>query len=206
MDEQRTDEWFAARLGLVTASRVADLMAKTRSGPAASRKNYLWELACQRLTGTREDGYINSAMQRGIDLEPMARGYYEGVTGTLVDEVGFIKHKYVNWFGASPDGLVGDYGMLEIKCPNTATHGDFLLTGKVDDRYIKQMQAQMSCANRDWCDFVSFDDRLPDNLSYKCVRVERDVKFEVEMIAAINEFLAELDELVKTLESIKEAA
>lgn len=195
MSDQRTPDWFAARAGKVTASRVADVMAKTKSGYSASRKNYMMELLCQRLTGCYDEGFTSSAMQRGTELEPVARSAYEIDTGFMVEECGLIVHPTIAGFGASPDGLVNDDGLLEIKCPNTATHVDFLRTGKPDGRYLWQMAAQMSCTDRDWCDFVSYDDRLPDELQFKVVRVSRNESQEEEMLAEIKLFIEELDAL-----------
>jgi len=193
--KQGTPEWHQARLGRVTASRVADIMATTKSGPAASRKNYMMELLCQRLTGNREESYINAAMQRGTDLEPFARIAYEAHHCMDVVEVGFVLHLSIPAFGASPDGLVGTDGQIEIKCPNTAQHVEFLRTGKPEGKYIIQMQAQMACTGRDWCDFVSYDDRLPEALQYKKVRITRDSALIVTIESEIRQFLRELDEL-----------
>lgn len=197
--QQRTDEWIAARCGKVTASRVADVMATTKSGPAAARKNYMMELLCQRLTGNVEQGFNSAAMQRGTDLEPIARSAYEVDSGVMVIEVGLVDHPSIQWFGASPDGLVNDDGLVEIKCPNTATHIEFLRTGKPDGRYVWQMMAQMVCTGRKWCDFVSFDDRLPEHLQYRKVRVERCEKTIEKMEAEIRSFLAELETLINEL-------
>jgi putative phage-type endonuclease len=192
---QGSEEWFAARLGKPSASKTADVMAKIKSGYGASRANYMMELLCQRLTGQREEGYTNAAMQRGTDLEPVARSAYEINTGVMVEECGFILHPDGIAFGASPDGLVEPDGLLEIKCPNTATHIDFLRTGKPEGKYILQMQSQMACADRQWCDFVSFDDRLPEQLQYRCVRINRDAAVISEILTEVRKFLAELDAL-----------
>lgn len=193
--KQGTDAWHQARLGKVTASKVADVMAKTKSGPSASRTNYMMELLCQRLTGNREEGYINAAMQRGTDMEPIARIAYEAAEGVLVDQVGFVLHQSITAFGASPDGLVGEDGQIEIKCPNTAQHVEFLRTGKPEGKYIIQMQAQLACTGRAWCDFVSYDDRLPEQLQYRKVRIARDDAFIAAMESEIWQFLRELDAL-----------
>lgn len=201
--EQRSEEWFTQRLGKVTASRVADVMATTKSGPAASRVNYMMELLCQRLTGAREEGFTSAAMQRGTDLEPIARSAYEVESGLIVSETGFIQHPKIAGFGASPDGLVGVDGMLEIKCPNTAQHVEFMRSKLPPTKYQWQMLAQMSCSGRDWVDFVSFDDRLPEPLQYRCVRFHADTKRISEMERAIEEFLTELDDLES--EMMKEA-
>ena len=192
---QQTDEWFAQRLGKVTASRVSDVMAKTKTGYAASRQNYMMELLCQRLTGKREESFNSAAMQRGTELEPAARSHYEAESGVMVIECGFVDHPQVVGLGASPDGLVGDSGLLEIKCPNTATHVDFLRTGKPDNKYQWQMLCQMACTGRQWCDFVSYDDRLPLPLQYKCIRFERDEERIGQMIEEVQKFLAELSDI-----------
>lgn len=202
--DQKTDDWFAARLGKVTASRVADVMAKTKSGPAASRTNYMMELLCERLTGSRQEGFVSAAMQRGTDLEPIARSMYEIDSDLMVIETGLVLHPSIEGFGASPDGLVGESGLVEIKCPNTAQHVDFIRKREPDTRYQWQMLAQMACTGREWCDFVSFDDRLPLPLQYRRVRFHRDDKRIAEMESEIKTFLAELDALVR--EMMKEAA
>jgi putative phage-type endonuclease len=192
MMEQRTDEWFAARLGKVTASRVADLMAKTKSGYAASRANYMADLIVERLTGQRAEGFTSAAMQWGTDTEPQARAAYEFLTDATVTECGFVLH-YVNPdFGASPDGLIGEDGLLEIKCPNTAAHLDVLLSGTIPAKYITQMQAQMACTGRDWCDFVSFDPRMPGEMQLFVQRVQRDDAFINEMEGEVNAFVQEM--------------
>lgn len=192
--EQRSSEWFQARLGKVTASKVADIMAKTKSGYSASRKNYMMELLCQRLTGKSEGSYTNAAMQRGTELEPVARAWYEITTGFDVQECGFVDHPTIKNFGASPDGEIGE-GLIEIKCPNTATHIDFVETGKIDGKYQIQMLVQMSCTGKTFCDFVSFDDRLPDKLQGHCVRFERDQVRIDEIESEVKIFLDELDRL-----------
>ncbi len=195
MIDQRTEGWHLMRLGKVTGSRVADVLAKTKSGYSTSRKNYMMELLCQRLTGVREESFNSQAMQRGTDLEPIARSHYEAQTGVMVIESSFVFHQSIAAFGASPDGLVGDDGLIEIKCPNTAQHVDFMMTKKPDGKYITQMQAQMSCTGRKWCDFVSFDDRMPERHQLAFVRVMRDDLFIAEMEKEITDFLSELDEI-----------
>ena len=203
MIEQRSDEWFAARIGKVTASKVADVIAKTQSGYAASRANYMAQLVCERLTGQREEFFISGAMQHGTDTEPLARAAYESLKDVLVDEVGFVPHPSIEMAGASPDGLVGDDGLLEIKCPNTATHIDTLLTQTVPSKYNTQMQFQMACTGRKWCDFVSFDNRLPEELQLFVKRVPRDDVFIKQTEDAIVKFLAELDDKIIKLMKVK---
>jgi putative phage-type endonuclease len=200
---QGSDQWFAARIGKVTASKVADVIAKTQSGYAASRANYMAQLICERLTGQREEFFTSSAMQHGTDTEPLARAAYESFKDVLVDEVGFVPHPTIEMAGASPDGLVGDEGLIECKCPNTATHIDTLLSQTVPSKYNTQMQFQMACTGRSWCDFVSFDNRLPEELQLFVKRVPRDDVFIKQTEDAIVKFLAELDDKIIKLMKVK---
>lgn len=196
--EQRSAEWFAARLGNVTASRVKDVMANGRgNAPSATRKNYMMELLCERLTGQQggQDLSRNAAVQRGVELEPFACMAYEADKGLIVVETGLVMHPTIARFGASPDGLVGEHGVLEIKCPNTATHIATMQSGRHDPQYEWQMLAQMACTVRKWADFVSYDDRLPELLQYLCHRYECDYKRVREMESGVKEFLEELAEL-----------
>ena len=204
--EQRTEEWFEARMGCVTASRTAEVIAKTKSGYSASRANYMAELICERLTGERQGGFSSAAMQWGTETEPQARMAYEIMTGATVVETGFVPHPEIAGFGASPDGLIGEDGLIEIKCPNTATHIETLLSDKVPGKYITQMHVQMLCTGRKWCDFVSFDPRLPENLQLFVQRVERNDKQIEELEEAVTEFLAELDETVAKLTKLAQEA
>jgi len=197
--QQRSAEWFAARLGKVTASRVSDVMATIKSGESASRRNYRMELLCERLTGKPGDFYTSKAMQRGIDLEAQARMAYWIATDREVQEVGFCTHPRYPFFGASPDGFVGPRGLIEIKCPETSTHVKFLQSMVPDPDYVWQMQAQMSCTGRQWCDFASFDDRLPEELQLAMVRVRRDPEKIANMITEIKTFTRELDDLEKVM-------
>ena len=198
---QGSESWFLQRLGRVTASRISDVMAKTKSGPAASRKNYMMQLLCERLTGAREEGFSSAAMQRGIELEPVARSAYEIVTGMDTVEAGFVIHPHYDDIGASPDGFVGDDGLLEIKCPNTAQHVACLRSGEPDKKYWWQMQCQMACTGRKWCDFVSFDYRMPEELQIFIARVERDDQAISEMLDECLEFLGELEKLETELKT-----
>lgn len=206
--EQRSSEWFAARLGCVTASKVKDVMAKGRGGaPSAARTNYMMQLLCERLTGRQEEGFTSAAMQRGTELEPLARDAYELFAEGDVVETGFVLHPSIKGFGASPDGLVGDVGLLEIKCPNTATHIATMQSGRHDPAYEWQMLAQMACTGRAWVDFVSFDDRLPEELQYACFRYERDDKRIAEMEEEVAAFLEELNHLEQAMrERMRSAA
>lgn len=196
---QGSEEWIAARLGKVTSSRVADVMAKTKSGYSASRANYMAELICERLTGVQADRFTNAAMQWGTDTEPQARAAYEFLHGAEVVETGFVLHPLIEGFGASPDGLVRTGGLIEIKCPNTATHIETLLSETVPAKYFTQMQAQMACAKREWCDFVSFDPRLPADMQMWVSRVHLDAAFVSEMEREITAFLAEMDQKLDAL-------
>ena len=191
--EQRSEEWFQARLGKVTASRIADLMARTKSGYSTSRANYMAELIAERLTGKKGDSYQNAAMQWGTEQEPAARAAYETLKGVLVEEVGFVPHPIIPNAGASPDGLVNDDGLVEIKAPFTATHLDFLTTGDVPEKYILQMQWQMACTGRRWCDYVSFDPRLPERMAIHMFRVFRDDATIHKIETEVQTFLSELD-------------
>lgn len=197
--EQGTSEWKLARCGKVTASRVADVIAKTKSGYGASRANYMAELICERLTGMPTEGYTSAAMQHGIDTEPMARSAYESAVGALVVETGFVPHRVILMSGASPDGLVDDDGLIEIKCPNTATHIDTLLSDAVPSKYITQMQWQMACTGRKWCDFLSYDPRLSENMRLFVKRVNRDDAFIAELEREVMSFLSELEDKLRKL-------
>ena len=199
--QQRSPEWFAARCGKVTASRVADVIATTRSGYAASRANYMAELVVERLTGLPTEGYTNAAMQWGIDQEPHARAAYSARTGELVEEVGFVPHPTLE-AGASPDGLVLD-GILEIKCPNTATHIEYLLEKTVPTKYFTQIQWQLACTGKAWADFVSYDPRMPSHLSLLVVRVQRDNEYITNLEREVGIFIAELAAKVNTLKEMK---
>ena len=203
MMEQGTEEWFTIRIGKVTASRVADVIAKTKTGYSATRDNYMAQLVCERLTGQKGESFSNAAMQHGTDTEPLARAAYEALKDVLVDEVGFVPHPSIIMAGASPDGLVGDDGLLEIKCPNTATHIETLLSQSVPGKYNTQMQFQMACTGREWCDFVSFDNRLPNELQLFVKRVPRDNEFIKQMEDEVVKFLNELDIKIAQLMDLK---
>lgn len=208
-DLQRTDDWFAARLGKVTASRIADVMAKTKTGYSASRANYHAQLVAERLSGSVADSFTNAAMQWGIDTEDQARIAYEFKHGIDVVETGFHDHPTIAMSGASPDGLAGANGLVEIKCPNTATHIATLRGGGIDRKYILQMHWQMACTGREWCDFVSFDPRLPLEMQLFVQRVNLDAALLSEIEAEVATFLSEVDEAVADLRarySLKEAA
>lgn len=199
--EQRTDAWFAMRAGKATSSRVAALTAKTKNGWGASRRNTIAELVAERLSGACQDGFCNAAMQWGIDHEDDARRAYMERTGELVEEVAFIPHPEIEWAGASPDGLVNDDGMTEIKCPNTATHIDTLTGAPIPDGYRKQMLWQMDCAGRDWCDFVSFDPRMPPPMQLHIQRFHYDTEQAQQLRADVQTALDEVAAKVSELKS-----
>ena len=201
--EQRSPEWFAARLGKVTASRVADVIAKTKSGYSTSRDNYMAQLVCERMTGTQGESYTNAAMQWGTDQEPLARAAYEAAQDVLVDETGFVIHPRIQEAGASPDGLVGMFGLIEIKCPNTATHIETILSDKVPGKYITQMQWQMACTERQWTDFVSYDPRMPEGLQLFIQKVDFDPEYVKTLETEVIAFLCELETKIKNLNERK---
>lgn len=206
---QGSAEWLAIRVGKVTASRVSDVVAKTKTGYGASRANYMAELIAERLTGAPAERYTNAAMAWGTEKEPEARALYEFLTDAEVTQVGFVSHPTISASGASPDGLVGGAGLVEIKCPNTATHIDTLLGQSIPAKYETQMQWQMACTGRQWCDFVSYDPRMPDSMRLFVCREARNDDMIKELTEEVGKFLAELDEKVASLTALyerKEAA
>ena len=201
--EQGSPEWFAQRCGKATASRISDIVAKTKTGYSTSRANYMAQLVVERMTNQVAESYTNAAMEWGVEHEPFARGAYEAKTGNLVDQVGAIDHPSIPMSAASPDGLVGDEGCLEIKCPNTATHIETILGEEPAKKYYDQMQWQMACTGRKWCDFVSYDPRMPEHLKLLVKRVERNDVYIAELEREVSQFLAEVDDKVKKLNEIK---
>lgn len=197
--QQGTDEWHNDRLGKATASRASDILAKGKSGPSAMRKNYMAELVAERLTGKRAEGFTSSAIERGNELEAEARLAYEIVNGVDVMETGFVPHPTIPMTGASPDGLIGDDGLIEIKCPNTATHLETLQGGIIQKAYRDQMQWQMECTGRAWCDFISYDPRLPEPMQMHVQRVMRDDEYLSEIRQEIIKFLDDLTALENDL-------
>ena len=199
---QGSDAWHQARLGKVTASRIADIIATTKSGYSASRANYEAQLICEILTGKPAESFTNAAMAWGTETEPLARAQYELKTGNIVNQIGFVVHSKIEQAGASPDGLVDNDGLIEIKCPNTSTHLDTLLSQKVPSKYITQMTWQMLCTGRKWCDFVSYDPRLPDNLQLFIQRIELDEEYGKKLESEVKAFLEEVNEKVEKLRKI----
>lgn len=197
--EQGSAEWFAIRLGKVTASRVADIVARTKSGPSAMRANYAAQLVAERLTGKVEESYRSPEMDWGSETEADARSAYAFRHMAEVEEVGFVPHPSIAMAGASPDGLVGSEGLVEFKCPNTATHIDTLRGGSIPAKYMTQMQWQMACSGRRWCDFVSFDPRMPVTMQLRVQRVDRDAIRIVELEGEVRAFIAEVDATVRDL-------
>lgn len=196
---QRTEDWYNDRVGKVTASRIGDVMAKTKTGVSASRKNYASQLVCEIMTGKREEGFQSAAMLHGIETEKEARKEYELETFNIVEECGFIQAPDIERSGASPDGLIGVEGVLEIKCPNTATHIETMLTGVIDIKYIYQIQWQMYCSGRKWCHFVSYDNRMPEGLRIYIIYVERDDKMIETIKSEVIKLIEEVEETVKKL-------
>lgn len=196
--QQRTEDWYTARVGKITASRIKDLPAKPKAGKCLN--DILTKILSERLTGEPTPTFINKTMQWGIDCESLARQAYELAKFCTVVEVGLIDHPTIPMSGASPDGLVGDDGLVEIKCPETTTHANTLLTGQVPSEYLPQMMWQMACTGRAWCDFVSYDPRMPEHLQIKIIRVMRDD----EVIGELESEVIKANEVLeKTLEQLK---
>ena len=190
---QGTDEWRAARAGSLGASTLHEVVAKTKTGWSTSRANRMASLLIERLTGVPQDTYVNAAMQHGIDTEPEARAAYSFRTDAEVDEVGLLPHPNIARTHASPDGLVGSEGLVEIKCGQPATHLDYLLGGSIPGKYLIQMQWQLRCADRGWCDFVSYSPHFPERMRLFVQRVQRDDRHIAELESAVRDFLSELD-------------
>lgn len=199
--EQRVPEWYQARIGKLTASCASDMLAKIKTGEAAARRDLRTRLVCERLTGTsQEDVFVNAAMQHGIDTEAAAFAAYEAVTGTMVQRTGFVAHDTLH-AGCSPDGFIGEFtGLLEVKCPKSATHLKYLKAGVVPADYLPQIYHSLWITGASWCDFVSFDDRFPQHLQFFRVRVER---VELDILAyqkCAEAFLEEVEtEIASTL-------
>ena len=205
MIAQGTDEWFQQRLGKVTASRLSDVIAKTKTGVSTSRQNYLIQLVSERLTGKKTDSFTNKAMEDGVEREPIARKLYESKTNSIVTEVGFFDHPVIKSSGASPDGAVnaeeeGKYaGLIEIKCPIETTHTNTLMNKLVPSKYIPQMQWQLACTGAKWVDFVSYNPNFPDTMQIFVVRVDRDNAYIAELEAEVLKFLDEVDQAILKL-------
>lgn len=196
---QGSDEWKMLRAGKVTASRIADVMATIKSGESAARKNYRTQLICERLTGKVEESFTNSHMERGTALEPYAREAYELQTGSIVDQVAFVDHPIIRMSGASPDGLVGTDGCIEIKVPTPANHLEYLLGKEPPNKYKPQMTWQLSCTERSWVDFVSYCPEMPERLQLFVVRYVPDAEYQNNVNLEVIKFLAEVDATIEEL-------
>ncbi|MDR5729671.1 MAG: YqaJ viral recombinase family protein [Terriglobia bacterium] len=199
--EQLSEEWFAARRGKVTASRLSDVISMTKSGWGAGRGNYMAELITEILTGITAERFATEAMRWGVEKEPDARNAYMFFRDVEVLPAEFVLHPQIAESGASPDGLIGDDGLLEIKCPQTGTHIETLINGTCSSRYITQMQWQMACTGRQWCDFVSFDPRLPAHMQLFVRRFERKQAEIDQLEKDVAQFLKELHAKIATLQS-----
>lgn len=201
--EQRTDEWFKARLGMVTASRVYEVVGKTSSGGySSSRANYMTDLILEKITGKQVEKFSSQAMEWGTEKENDALNVYGFHSSNNVNLCGFIRHNEIDGAGASPDGLIGEEGLVEIKCPNSATHLKTLLNGKIAKKYILQMQFQMACTGRKWCDFVSYDPRFEGNMTIFIKKVDRDDKLIDGLNKEVLLFINEMDEKIKKLKEL----
>ena len=203
---QGSPEWHQARLGKVTASRISDVAAKIKTGWGASRAKYMGELIAESLTHEPPPSFSNAAMQHGTDTEPQAAAAYAFYTDAELELVGFVDHPKIDQAGCSPDRLIGKDGLVEIKCPQTHTHIDTLLGESVPKKYMEQMQWQLACTKRKWCDFVSFDPRMPPETQLFIQRVERDKERITELEGMVVEFLTEMNEKIDRLTKLENAA
>jgi len=195
--EQGSEEWKVARLGHVTASNMADVMSKGKgSVEAIGRYKYKVRLVAERLTQTAAESFSNAAMEWGVEQEQFAAMEYEAANNVLTDKTGFWLHPDIKWLGVSPDRLVGHEGLIEVKCPNTTTHLGYLFENKIPTDYFKQIQCQLWVTGRQWCDFVSYDPRLPKRNQLLIVRTERDESLIAEMEAETLKFLDEVENLI----------
>lgn len=206
MIEQGTAEWHAMRLGKVTASKVSSVVARTKSGWGAERGNYLAQLVVERMTGIPTEGFTNDAMRWGTEKEPDARDAYSFYSGNEVTLASFVDHPKIAMSGASPDGFIADDGLVEIKCPQSSGHIETLLGGTIPNKYVLQIQWQLACTGRKWCDFVSFDPRMPEDLRLFTRRIVRDDQQIADLEKFVVEFLAEVDAKLAALEGLRKAA
>mgnify|MGYP003626839002 FL=1 len=203
--QQLSTEWFAAKLGKISASRCSDIVATNKGKTAASRENYLIELILQRMTGKRDEGFTNAAMEHGIKTEAEARGVYGLTNNCEITQVAFLDHPTIPMAGASPDGIINDTnGMLEIKCPTQKTHMQYLLNKKIPRSYITQMNFQLACSpESEYVDFCSYDNRFPDHLQLLTIRHNRDSEAILELEKEVTLFSDELTERQQQLEKLK---
>ena len=205
--QQGSPEWLVERIGCVTASRVKDVVSKTKKGePSAARASYRLELLTEIITGRAAEHFVSREMDFGTENESLAREVYALNRGVEVERIGYVRHPGIPRSGASPDGLIGENGLVEIKVPNTTTHLEYLLEGKVPSEYKPQMFWQMACSQRDWCDFVSYDPRLPEEFGLFIIRLERDEKVITNMEAEVETFIAELNEMAEKLLKLRKEA
>lgn len=200
--EQGSEEWLRARAGSLGASEVADALARTKSGWGASRHNLMARLMAEQLRGEPIKGYVSREMEWGTATEPEARAAYTFFFNTEVQTVGLITHPTIEGTHASPDGFVGDDGLIEVKCPNTATHIATLLERKIPARYETQMRWQMICSGRQWCDFCSYDPRMPEHLQLWVKRLGHDETIAVTLQKEVRQFLDELEYKQHRLETL----
>jgi putative phage-type endonuclease len=201
--EQNSPEWHAARCGRVTASKVADIVRQTKTGVSAMRKTYMGVLVAERLSGRVQETFQSAAMLHGHEQEDEARKFYAFMNDCEPERVGFVIHPTIEMAGASPDRLITDRGLLEVKCPNSATHIETLLGAPIDPDYFKQMQWQMACTGREWTDYCSFDPRMPHHLKMKVHRIQRDNGLIAELEAAAVTFLREVEAKVEALNKLE---
>ncbi len=197
--EQGTEEWKMARLGHVSASNLDAVMAKVKTGEAKTRLDYKIRVATEQITNAIQDSYSNQYMEWGIEQEPFARMAYEARTESFVEKTGFWKHPDIKWFGCSPDGLVGDDGLIEIKCPKSTTHVKYLLDNELPSDYYWQVHGQMLVTGRKWVDFISFDPRMPEHKQLFIIRVNRDEEIMAQLKVAVIGFLSEVDEMIQKI-------
>lgn len=197
--KQRSEQWYTARAGKITASRISDIMARTKSGYSASRNNYIAELVAERMTGQCYGSFVSKAMEWGMEKEDEAKAAYEFVHDVHIEEAPFVLHPDLSFTGASPDGYLHDDGLIEIKCPNTSTHINTLLTKRVDNKYVLQMQWQLACTGRKYCQFLSYDPRMPDHLIMWDTTVERDDELIAEITKEVVAANQEIENIIKKL-------
>ncbi len=196
---QGTEEWRLARSGSLGASAVHEAVARTKTGYGASRANRMATLVIERLTGQPQDTYQNAAMLHGIETEPEARLAYEFWKNVSVEQIALVRHPTIGGTHASPDGLVGSDGLLELKCPQPAQHLATLLGEPIPDKYMIQMLWQMKCCERAWCDFGSYNPFFPESMKLHVQRVQRDDSRIAELESEVVTFLREVDEKVHQL-------
>jgi len=204
MIEQGSEAWKLLKVGKVSASRMADLLAKTNSGASASRAKYMAQLLCERMTGQPTEFFTTAAMQRGTEIEPIARAAYEAENLTSVEQIAWVEHPTIPMAGCSPDGFVGEHGLIEIKCKEIHNHLDSILNDRIDPDHQAQMMWQMCVTGRQWCDYVCFDDRAPEGLQLFVKRLHRDEEKIKQMEDEVRTFLKDLESMIQKLNEIKE--